>query len=51
MGNERASDTTRENLKILRHGLLRLHKLLRTSSAGIMNARAVASATVTSFYS
>ena len=28
MANERASDTTRESLKILRHGLLRLHKLL-----------------------
>ena len=28
MTNERASDTTRESLKILRHGLLRLHKLL-----------------------
>jgi len=28
MTNERASDTTRDNLKILRQGLLRLHKLL-----------------------
>ena len=28
MANERASDTTRESLKALRHGLLRLHKLL-----------------------
>ena len=28
MTNERASDTTRESLKILRQGLLRLHKLL-----------------------
>ena len=28
MENERASDTTRESLKILRQGLLRLHKLL-----------------------
>src|ERR687896_231391 len=28
MRNERASDTTRDNLKILRQGLLRLHKLL-----------------------
>lgn len=28
MTNERASATTRESLKILRHGLLRLHKLL-----------------------
>src|SRR4026209_177255 len=28
MDNERASDETRENLKVLRLGLLRLHKLL-----------------------
>ena len=28
MTNERASDATRESLKILRQGLLRLHKLL-----------------------
>jgi hypothetical protein len=28
MENERASDTTRENLKALRQGLLRLHKTL-----------------------
>lgn len=28
MTNERASETTRDNLKILRQGLLRLHKLL-----------------------
>ncbi|HKY44889.1 MAG TPA: hypothetical protein VJM50_17485 [Pyrinomonadaceae bacterium] len=28
MANERASETTRESLKILRQGLLRLHKLL-----------------------
>jgi len=28
MENERASDTTRENLKALRHGLLRMHKTL-----------------------
>src|SRR6185369_12799852 len=28
MENERASDTTRDSLKILRQGLLRLHKLL-----------------------
>lgn len=28
MTNERASETTRENLRALRHGLLRLHKLL-----------------------
>ena len=28
MTNERASDTTRENLKLLRFGLLRLHKTL-----------------------
>jgi hypothetical protein len=28
MTSERASDTTRENLKLLRHGLLRLHKTL-----------------------
>ena len=28
MTNERASDTTRDNLKILRQGLLRLHKTL-----------------------
>src|SRR6187455_3164482 len=28
MENERASDTTRDNLKVLRLGLLRLHKLL-----------------------
>ena len=28
MTNERASETTRESLKILRQGLLRLHKLL-----------------------
>jgi hypothetical protein len=28
MTNERASDTTRENLKLLRYGLLRLHKTL-----------------------
>ena len=28
MTNERASDTTRESLKALRHGLLRLHKTL-----------------------
>jgi len=28
MTNERASDTTRDSLKILRQGLLRLHKLL-----------------------
>ena len=28
MENERAPDTTRDNLKILRQGLLRLHKLL-----------------------
>ena len=28
MANERASDTTRESLKALRQGLLRLHKLL-----------------------
>src|SRR6185436_19186871 len=28
MENERASDTTRENLKVLRQGLLRLHKTL-----------------------
>ena len=28
MTNERASDTTRQNLKALRHGLLRLHKTL-----------------------
>ena len=28
MTNERASDTTRESLKILRQGLLRLHKIL-----------------------
>lgn len=28
MTNERVSETTRESLKILRHGLLRLHKLL-----------------------
>jgi hypothetical protein len=28
MTNDRASDTTRENLKLLRQGLLRLHKTL-----------------------
>ena len=28
MTNERASDTTRDSLKVLRQGLLRLHKLL-----------------------
>jgi hypothetical protein len=28
MTNERASDTTRENLKALRFGMLRLHKIL-----------------------
>ena len=28
MANERASDTTRENLKALRTGMLRLHKIL-----------------------
>jgi hypothetical protein len=28
MENERASDTTRDNLKVLRQGLLRLHKTL-----------------------
>jgi hypothetical protein len=28
MANERASDTTRESLKVLRQGLLRLHKIL-----------------------
>lgn len=28
MTNERASETTRENLRGLRHGLLRLHKML-----------------------
>jgi hypothetical protein len=28
MTNERASETTRENLRALRHGLLRLHKML-----------------------
>src|SRR6185369_8366471 len=28
MTNERASDTTRENVKVLRFGLLRLHKTL-----------------------
>jgi len=28
MTNERASDTTRDSLKVLRHGLLRLHKAL-----------------------
>jgi hypothetical protein len=28
MTNERASETTRESLKVLRHGLLRLHKIL-----------------------
>jgi hypothetical protein len=28
MENERASDTTRDNLKVLRQGLLRLHKSL-----------------------
>ena len=28
MENERASDTTRDNLKVLRQGLLRLHKAL-----------------------
>lgn len=28
MANERASETTRDSLKILRQGLLRLHKLL-----------------------
>jgi hypothetical protein len=28
MDNERASDTTRDNLKVLRTGLLRLHKTL-----------------------
>ena len=28
MGNERASELTRDGLKELRHGLLRLHKLL-----------------------
>src|SRR6187549_2062228 len=28
MENERASDTTRDSLKVLRQGLLRLHKLL-----------------------
>src|SRR6187431_2565513 len=28
MENERASDTTRDNLKVLRLGLLRLHKAL-----------------------
>src|ERR1051325_9552101 len=28
MTNERASDTTRDNLKVLRQGLLRLHKTL-----------------------
>ena len=28
MTNERASDTTRQNLKVLRQGLLRLHKTL-----------------------
>src|SRR5829696_9807942 len=28
MENERASDSTRDNLKVLRHGLLRLHKAL-----------------------
>ena len=28
MDNERASDTTRDNLKVLRTGLLRLHKAL-----------------------
>jgi hypothetical protein len=28
MANERASDTTRENLRLLRFGLLRLHKTL-----------------------